>query len=363
MVLIKRREQVNFGFIMTMLGFSMTFVVAEVTPLFLITVFTIIAFDINASGYIIWILVSQLIAVAAIAPFVGTISDLLGRKTIVLISLGLTVVGNIVIGTTHHIAGLLAGQVILGLSIGIQLLTSIAAVTELVPTSRRGITIGYVVCGFIPFAPASLYGQYIAAHNWRYISILLGGWGTIAFVVLAIFYRPPPRANALGLTNRELLGRIDYFGSFLSIVGLVLFLTGLNWGGQDYAWSSAPVISTLTLGIAFWVAFFLWERFGTKHPMFPSRLAESPKLFAAVCMLCLTSGINYIPVVVFWVIQSYTVYTASFQQAGVYLLPIGFCIAGGAIMSAVLLTAFPKRIHIILTIFCVCQTVGKLRRS
>lgn len=337
----------------------MVFVGAEAAPLFLITVLTIIAFDLKAIGYTIWILVSQLIAIGAIAPFVGTLSDLLGRKAIVLVSLGLTVIGMIVTGTAPHIGALLVGQVITGLSIGIQLLTTIAGATELVPTSRRGVTLGYIVMGFLPFAPASLYGQYIAAENWRYITILLGGWASIAFVVLAIWYKPPPRPNALGLSKRQILGRIDYLGSFLSISGVVLFLVGLNWGGQSYKWHSAHVVSTLTLGLALMVAFFVWEIFGAKYPMFPSRLAESPKMFAAVSVLCLTSGINYIPVVVFWVIQSYTVYEATFMQAGIYLLPIGFCIAGGAVVSAVLLTVFPKKIHIILTVFCVLQTAGQ----
>lgn len=343
---------------MTMVGFSLTFVVAEITPLFLITVFTIIAFDLNAFQYIIWILVSQLIAIAAISPFVGTLSDIFGRKMIILTSLVLTVLGMIVLGTAQNIVALLTAQVLLGFSIGIQLLTTIASVTELVPTSKRGITIGYIVCGLLPFAPASLYGQYIASCNWRYITVLLGGCGVIAFVVLLFFYHPPPKDNLLGLTTRQRLGRVDYLGSFLSTVGLVVFLMGLNWGGQDYAWSSAPVISTLTLGIAFWGAFFVWEKFGARYPMFPMRLAKSPKLFTAVCMLCLTSGINYIPVVVFWVIQSYAVYGATFRQAGIYLLPIGFCIIGGAIMSAVLITVFPKGIHVILVTFCIAQTAG-----
>lgn len=341
-----------------MVGFSLAFVVAEVTPLFLITVFTIIAFDLNASHYIIWILVSQLIAIGAICPFVGTLSDLFGRKKIILFSLILTIVGNIVLGTAQDITAFLAAQVILGLSIGIQLLTVIAAVTELVPTSRRGITIGYVVCGFIPFCPASLYGQYIAAHNWRYIAVILGACGAIAFVILVFYYHPPPRENGVGLTKRQLLGRIDYVGSLLSTAGLAVFLVGLNWGGQDYPWSSPQVISTLTIGLACWVAFFVWEKFFSKFPMFPMRLAQNPKHFIAIAVLCLTSGINYIPVVVFWVIQSYAVYEASFEQAGINLLPIGFCIVAGAIASAVLLTVFPRKIHIILIVFCVAQTAG-----
>ena len=277
---------------MTMLGLSMTFVAAEVVPLFQITLFTVIAYDLNASSYVIWLITSQLIAIAAVTPFVGTLSDLLGRKGVVLTGLAFAVLGMIVTGTTPNMTGMIAGQVIGGVGIGIELLSAVAAVTEIVPTYRRGITIGYIVCGFFPFAPASLYGQYLASHSWRWISVLVGTWVVIAFVILAIFYRPPPRVNSLNLSRRELIGRIDFVGSFLSLLGLILFMTGLNWAGQDYSWQSARVISTITVGLALFAAFFLWEKFGAKYPMFPLALAQSPRPFIAVCVLAFTSGIK-----------------------------------------------------------------------
>ena len=93
-----------------------------------------------------------------------------------------------------------------------QLLTTISAVTELVPTSRRGITIGYIVIGFMPFAPASLYGQQLAKHSWRWVCVFVGVLAVMAFVILATFYKPPPRPNAVGLTKRQLLARTDYLG-------------------------------------------------------------------------------------------------------------------------------------------------------
>jgi MFS family permease len=102
---------------MTMLGFSITFVVAEVIPLFLITLFTVIAFDLGGASYSIWLLISQIIAVGAIAPFVGTLSDLLGRKGITLLSLCLTVIGMIILGTARNIPGAIAAQVISGTAI------------------------------------------------------------------------------------------------------------------------------------------------------------------------------------------------------------------------------------------------------
>lgn len=102
---------------MTMLGFSITFVVAEVIPLIMITLFTVIAVDLKGASYSVWLLNSQTIAVGAIAPFVGTLSDLLGRKYITLISLCLTIVGMIILGTAKNIAGALAAQVVTGIAI------------------------------------------------------------------------------------------------------------------------------------------------------------------------------------------------------------------------------------------------------
>ena len=37
----------------------------------------------------------------------------------------------------------------------------------------------------------------------------------------------------MGLTNREIIARIDFIGGFLSISGMILFLAGLLWGGYQ----------------------------------------------------------------------------------------------------------------------------------
>lgn len=342
-----------------MAGFSLSFVVAEAIPLFLITLFTVMAYDLGDGDKAIWLIVAQFIAIGSIVPFVGPLVDLIGRKKVTLLSLCLIVVSMILVGTTPNIAGIIAAMVVSGIGIGIQLLTSIAAVTELVPVEKRGLTIGYVVMGFLPLAPASLYGQLLAVFSWRYVGLVIGVLALIAFVILAIWYKPPPRPNSVGLTKKQCFERVDFIGSFLGIGGVTVFLVGLNWGGQDYPWHSAHVIACLTVGLATLVVYFVYEKFIAKHPMFPAQLAKEKRLFFAICFLCLTSGINYIPVVVFWTIQVYTVYGASFSEAGTYLLPIGFCIAGGAVISAVAMTVFSKKIQWVLLFFCILQTAGK----
>jgi MFS family permease len=216
---------------MTMLGLSMTFILAEATPLFLVTLLTVIGYDLEASDKVVWILVTPFISTGAIAPFVGNLSDLLGRRRIIMLSVVLSIIGYILQGAAPNVQYYLAGAAIGGAALGIQLLTVVAAASELVPVSKRGITIGAIVLGFLPFAPASLYGQLLAQKSWRYCYALLGAWAVLSLVVLAIWYRPAPRPNPEGLTSMQLLKRIDYGGCILSILGVVLLCVGINWGG------------------------------------------------------------------------------------------------------------------------------------
>lgn len=124
---------------MTMVGLGLAFIVAEVTPLFLVTCFTIIAADLDALDQVIWILVAPYIATGAIAPFVGNLSDVMGRRGIILLSLVLVVIAFILQAAAPNFACYLAGGVIAGAAIGIQIMSVIAAASELVPMHKRGL--------------------------------------------------------------------------------------------------------------------------------------------------------------------------------------------------------------------------------
>lgn len=84
-------------------------------------------------------------------------------------------------------------------------------------------------------------------------------WGVTA-VGLFIGYRPPKRHTRLDhLSFWQKIGRLDLPGTGLLTAGLTLFLTGLNLGGGIFAWSTAPVLATLVVGIALLIAFGVYE--------------------------------------------------------------------------------------------------------
>lgn len=153
---------------MTILGLALTLVVAELTPLFLATNFTIIASSLNALPQAVWFTISANIAEAAIAPFAGSLSDLFGRRGIILLSLAVKLVACIFMGVAPNIGMFMVGLVLSGMALGVQAMVVVAAATEVVPVSRRGVMMGYILLGFMPFAPAALYGQLLARYSWRW---------------------------------------------------------------------------------------------------------------------------------------------------------------------------------------------------
>lgn len=142
--------------------------------------------------------------------------------------------GMVVCSTAHTMNVFIGGMVLSGIGAGVNELTALAATSELAPTSKRGKYVAVLVFTILPFAPSVLWGQLIAFYaGWRWCGLLCGAWAAIGFFLTLIFYFPPPRVNSLGLTNKEVIARIDFLGGFLSITGMILFMCGMQWGGYQ----------------------------------------------------------------------------------------------------------------------------------
>jgi len=246
-----------------------------------------------------------------------------------------------------------------GAGAGINELTALAATSELAPTAKRGKYVAVLIFTILPFAPSVLWGQLIAFHSsWRYVGLLCGAWAFIGLVMTAVFYFPPPRVNSTGLTNREIISRIDFVGGFLSIVGMILFIAGLLWGGYQYTWKSAHTLIPLLLGAAFLIGFVFWEIYGAKYPMFPSRLKREPRILALTLVITFISGANFFSVLLFWPTQAFNVYGHDPVGVGIRGMPIGFSILAGACIVLWLLSTFRGGNRTLMIISSCMMTAG-----
>lgn len=126
------------------------------------------------------------------------------------------------------------GMAIAGGGAGVNELTALAATSEMAPTRQRGKYVAVLIFTILPFCPSVLWAQLIASHSsWRYVGAFCGAWNGAGLLVTVLFYFPPPRANSVGMTRRDIISRVDFVGGFLSIVGMILFMAGMQWGGYQ----------------------------------------------------------------------------------------------------------------------------------
>ena len=247
-----------------------------------------------------------------------------------------------------------------GVGAGICELTSLAVTAELAPTRKRGKYVAVLVFTIIPFCPSVLWGQLIAYYaSWRFICLFAGLWACIGFVGTLFFYSPPPRPNSRGLTKKEIIAEVDFVGGGLSIVGMILFLAGLQWGGYQYAWSSAHTLAPLLIGAFFLLVLFpIWEIKFAKFPMFPSRMKKEGKILTLTLIITAISGANFFSVIMFWPTQAFNVYGHDPVAVGIRGIPIGFSILTGACVVLWLLSVFRGHNRELMIFSSVLMTAG-----
>ncbi|KAI0174462.1 fungal trichothecene efflux pump [Pestalotiopsis sp. NC0098] len=315
--------------------------------------------DLGGTDRWVWFVLANLLSLAGICPFVGSMSDLLGRRYVALMGASFIVIGMIICSTAKDMNIFIAGMVFAGVGAGINELTALAATSELAPTSKRGIYVGALIFTIVPFCPSVLWGQLIAYYSsWRYVGLFCALWAFIGLVLTAVFYFPPPRSNSDGLSQREVLKRIDYVGGFASISGMILFMAGMQWGGYQYPWSSAHVIAPLVLGAALLVVFVVWEAKFAPYPMFPRRLNQAPSILIWTLVITFISGANFFSILMFWPVQAFNVYGHDPVQVGIRGLPVAFGIMSGAVIVLVLLSVFRGQNKTLMVVSSVLMTAG-----
>ena len=116
--------------------------------------------DIGGSTSYAWLAIANTLALAAVAPFAGYISDLLGRRYVSLLGALLVVVGMIVVGTAQQMPVAIGGMAIAGAGAGLAELIGAAGVAELAPVKHRGFYIGTVFLLILPFSASAAYGTF-----------------------------------------------------------------------------------------------------------------------------------------------------------------------------------------------------------
>ncbi|KAK0633593.1 major facilitator superfamily domain-containing protein [Immersiella caudata] len=319
--------------------------------------------DIGGVEYWVWFVAAHLLATAAISPFVGAISDFIGRRYVALAGSLCIMVGQVICGFAHNMDTFIGGMAMTGIGTGVNELTVIAGTSELVPISQRGYYLAAVTLTITPYIPSVMYAQLIASNStWRFIAVLTSGSALIAFAMTFMFYSPPlpPVASHHSTMSEKmaLVKRMDLFGGFLSISGLALLEIGILGGGYRHPWTDGIVLAPLVIGIVLIIIFLVWELRFAANPMIPKRFGKKPRTLLLTMVITFISGANFFSVLMIWPSEAYNVYGHDPIGVGIRGLPFAFGTLAGCLISLVLLSVLRGNIRWILLGSSVVMTAG-----
>ncbi|KAH6987232.1 trichothecene efflux pump [Ilyonectria destructans] len=224
---------------------------------------TLINQDIGPSANINWVATMWTMGSSIGFLLFGRLSDMYGRKYMVLGCTVLGLIGCIIGSCAQSVEMLIAANVCNGIAAAGQLSFGIV-LGELVPNKWRGPITTLVFLSSLPFA---VFGPVIAraffentSSRWRwsyFIGVILG---VMSLVLYGFFYHPPDynQLHVNGKSKWQMTKDLDFIGIFLYISGCVLFLIGLSWGGTQYPWNSAETLCTLLIGVALLASFVVY---------------------------------------------------------------------------------------------------------
>ena len=287
--------------------------------------------DLQGIDLLAWVSTSYLLASTAMVPIYGKLSDIYGRKIILLIGTVIFLVGSALSGIAPSMIMLVIFRGLQGLGAAALTSTAFAVPADLfVPAERpryQGIFTGV-------FGLASVIGPYLGGlltdgPGWRWVFYVNLPLGLLAMAFIAI--KMPRLHSGLRVT-------VDYLGSALLMVAVVPLLLALTLDKTVYAWTSPLILGLFAVAALGLVLFVLVER-RAAGPIIPLRLFRI-RTFSLLTVISLLVGVTFFTSVLFLSIYLVNVLGVSATASGTTLIPL----MGGMVVSSIVSSMIVQRL-------------------
>ncbi|NQX03784.1 MFS transporter [Rathayibacter sp. VKM Ac-2856] len=200
-----------------------------------------------------WLFSIYLLSQAVSVPLYGKLSDVIGRKPIMLIGIGLFLVGSLLCGLAWSMPALIAFRALQGLGAGAIQPMGITIAGDIYTVAERAKTQGYLasVWGISSVVGPTLGGVLSDLGAWRWIFLV-----NIPLCLLAAFLL----IRSFRETTRGERAPLDVAGASVLALGTALLILGLLEGGNAWPWLSAAGVGVFVVSALAFAAFVAVER-------------------------------------------------------------------------------------------------------
>lgn len=284
--------------------------------------------DFNAFSSLSWIVTAYLLTTTVTVPIAGKLSDLFGRRIMLLIGVAIFGIGSLMSGTSGDINQLVLWRALQGIGGGIITANAFTIIGDLFAARERGRWQGLL--GSV-FGIASVIGPLLGGWltegqhifglttTWHWIFWINVPVAVIAFGLL-IFFCPPLRHD------KE--PHVDYLGAtFLTIAlaTLVLAVDNTETIFKDIMTQfslslvSLRVIMAVIVTIA--LVLFIWRERRAKEPILPLRFFQNWN-YSVVMIIATLFGAGFMGSIIYLTQFNQQVFGAGPTESGLMLIPM-----------------------------------------
>lgn len=283
---------------------------------------------------IAWVMAGYLVAGTVATPIYGKLSDLHGRRRILLVALGVSTVGSVACALATSMPVLIGARVLQGLGSGALFALCQAAAADVISGPDRGRYQGYFSAVFATAALAApLLGGYLTAHlSWRavfWINLPLAAFAAWRVTAVVARAAPAPRESS-----------IDWSGAALLAAGLGVVLVALTRVGQGAGWLSGSTLGFGALGLALLLA-WAWRESDAPEPIVPLSLFRN-RIVLACCMVTALNFFVLIGCTVLLPLSMQAVGGARADEVALRLVALTLATPAGAFTAGRLMLRVPR---------------------
>jgi len=248
--------------------------------------------DLGGFSQFPWLFSIYLLTAAVTTPLYGRLSDVIGRRPVLLLGIGLFLVGSVLCGFAWSMPVLVIARGLQGLGAGAVQPVALTMVGDLYSMEERARVQGYLagVWGVASVLGPTLGGVFSEYLSWRWIFYVNLPVGALAVWLLLRHFR-----ETVVRTRQP----ADVAGALLLAGGSSLLVLGLLEGGVAWAWWSPAGVGVFVAAVALLVAFLAVERRAVAPVLplwvFRHRVLVAGNL-ASLCVGMLLMGlVTYVP--------------------------------------------------------------------
>ena len=337
-------------------GLMLAMFLAGLDQTIVATSLSVMAQELNGWALMSWVVSAYLVASTTVTPIYGKLSDLYGRRPILLVSIALFIGGSVACALAQTMPQLIAARALQGVGGGGLRSVSQAAIADVIPPRERGRYQGYFssVMGVSNLLGPVLGGLFADYLTWHWIF-----WINIPFGLLALYLCNRNLRRLPSPTRRPV---IDWLGAGLILVSTTPLLIGLSRVEAAGGWGRADVILPIVVGLALLVALVIRER-EAREPMIPLRLFAN-RIFTAATLITLFGSMVMIAMIIIVPLDFEIGSGLAANQAGLRLIPMtGGTVVGSFVAGQLVSRSGRYRIYPILGTLgmtVICGTIAGL---